>query len=505
MDKKTEYYTSITIGTIILLSTIGVPRNIFCHQINFTYLSTSAIILIATLIFTMLPKEKVKFSIREAIVFSCIFIYFICFQQKSSLQELGSTSLIFLYILIRSTHRFNYKIIIIFINCALLYLTTLGYIQYLQWVPSNNTLYEITGPYHNPAILSAMISLLLGVIINMLIYYPRFKKRACIIYPLSIIIIYCVPLLFVTTSRSAWVAFIASICYGIYYKCFSAIRYKTKIIYTSIFVLGIISLTAGLYFIKTDSVKGRMLIWKISLDMIKDKPITGFGNEGFSGNYLYYQANYIKTKATEEEKCLAGNTHLAFNEPLRIAVEHGLPSALCYFIFVIIFLFYQAPENNVNVISRALFAGVYIWGLFSYPNQAFPIQLLGLLSIAFGLNSNINKQHIMSTSFRIHPSCYIFIFLICILAGVKLYNRWSAYQKLQSHLLLNYNSKSKKIPEYITKELSNDYTFAHLYCLQNFNNKDYTSFIDSFSYLRNRFPTPSIWVMYGDYCNAENG
>ena len=60
--------------------------------------------------------------------------------------------------------------------------------------------------------------------------------------------------------------------------------------------------------------------------MIKDAPLTGFGKGGFAANYLYYQAEYMKSSASAEERKLAGDTHLAFNEPLRITVEHGAVS-----------------------------------------------------------------------------------------------------------------------------------------------------------------------------------
>lgn len=74
--------------------------------------------------------------------------------------------------------------------------------------------------------------------------------------------------------------------------------------------------------------------------MIHDKPLTGFGKGGFAANYLYYQADYMKSFASPEERRLAGSTHLAFNESLRITVEYGLIGLIIYSSFIIWILFY---------------------------------------------------------------------------------------------------------------------------------------------------------------------
>ena len=62
-----------------------------------------------------------------------------------------------------------------------------------------------------------------------------------------------------------------------------------------LFALGLLA-SYGLYKYRPDSVDGRMLIGKVGLEMIKNKPLTGFGAGGFAANYMYYQARYLKEK-----------------------------------------------------------------------------------------------------------------------------------------------------------------------------------------------------------------
>jgi len=42
------------------------------------------------------------------------------------------------------------------------------------------------------------------------------------------------------------------------------------------------------------SINTRLLIWKTTLEMIKDKPVLGFGIGTFKMNYLIYQAEFLK-------------------------------------------------------------------------------------------------------------------------------------------------------------------------------------------------------------------
>ena len=135
-------------------------------------------------------------------------------------------------------------------------------------------------------------------------------------------------------------------------------------------VLCIVISVGTLYYLKPKSADGRLLIWKVSWQMIKDKPLTGFGKGGFAANYLYYQAKYLDcSSATTEERALAGNTHLAFNEPLRITVEYGIIGLFVYLSFIIWLLIPPKRKGAINIICKSLLVGIFIWGIFAYPDQ----------------------------------------------------------------------------------------------------------------------------------------
>lgn len=81
----------------------------------------------------------------------------------------------------------------------------------------------------------------------------------------------------------------------------------------------------ALFMLKLDSSLGRVLIYKVSGQMLKDNWLSGFGFGKFYEQYLYYQSAYFeKGYYTTKELILAGNTHYVFNEYWKLVVELGI-------------------------------------------------------------------------------------------------------------------------------------------------------------------------------------
>lgn len=487
----------------MILSTMGIPQEVFGHPKNFAVFIVSAIVLLIALLFTIASK-KIPANMREnTICFVFLFFYFIDFKHPSSLWGLGALYLLLLFVIIRSIKKAHYIVLLICCAYAALWLAGWGYLQYMEWIPSNSSYFVVTGPYHNSAILAAMVALLLGVIINAIIsFYTSFKRKPWFLGSLCVVVLFCIPILILSAARAAYIALMTSVAYGLYFKIFIR-RPRVKQLFGILTVLLMISMAiAALYVLKPESAKGRLLIWKVSYQMIQDKPLFGFGKGGFAANYLYYQAAYMKSLASPEEKLLAGNTHLSFNEPLRVAVEHGLLGAGVYVAFTIWLLFFRPTQNKINIISRSLLAGITAWSLFAYPNQTFPILLLWTLGIAYGIDLNAYSHY---TSPAIRRNSIILSVTICciaLIAGERLYRKWNAYSELQTYLD-TYKEKifSRQItfPTEISKEMTDDFNFIYIRCRKERIAKLDTTFLHSIHFLKSHFPTPNLWMMEGDY------
>lgn len=293
---------SILTGLTVILSTMGIPQEVFGHPKNFAVFIVSAIVLLIALLFTIASK-KIPANMREnTICFVFLFFYFIDFKHPSSLWGLGALYLLLLFVIIRSIKKAHYIVLLICCAYAALWLAGWGYLQYMEWIPSNSSYFVVTGPYHNSAILAAMVALLLGVIINAIIsFYTSFKRKPWFLGSLCVVVLFCIPILILSAARAAYIALMTSVAYGLYFKIFIR-RPRVKQLFGILTVLLMISMAiAALYVLKPESAKGRLLIWKVSYQMIQDKPLFGFGKGGFAANYLYYQAAYMKSLASPED------------------------------------------------------------------------------------------------------------------------------------------------------------------------------------------------------------
>jgi tetratricopeptide (TPR) repeat protein len=122
------------------------------------------------------------------------------------------------------------------------------------------------------------------------------------------------------------------------------------------------------------SINRRLMIYKITLDMIKDKPLLGAGIGSFKYNFLDYQAQYIKENPSYIKNARkAAEEH---NEYLQIFSETGLIGLLSFLsIFIIFFFnvsnfFINEKSNKNKLVLLGLILGIICFlidSLFTFP------------------------------------------------------------------------------------------------------------------------------------------
>lgn len=223
-------------------------------------------------------------------------------------------------------------------------------------------------------------------------------------------------------SRASWLAvaissiYLIALRYRLYSRTKSYLDTRTK----KIFLLAISAVlltiaSAGLYFMKKGSADGRMLIWKVSMNMIKESPGLGNGFDLFKAHYMDYQAAYFEQYPDSEDVMVAGDNNYAFNEPIQLMVENGLIGILL--LVAIMWLVFpgqlktrrsketkeepmtsnitglslqanQIPFEETKQswcylhISRAVILSILVFGLFSYPLQILPIKICLVIALA---------------------------------------------------------------------------------------------------------------------------
>lgn len=362
-----------------------------------------------------------------------------------------------------------------------------GNLQLWGYYPSHHSLFKITGSFFNPGPYAGYISSVFTVTLGFFIFKIRsrspkrilringLKWRALLKILMWVATGFMSLALAATHSRAALLALSGSLGFLLYNRY----RNKINLLFNSLVnlpakklsltVLAIILsgfLFTSLYYLKKDSANGRLLIWKVSLNMIGDKPVFGYGFDQFKVQYMDYQADFFKHHPDSNQVMVAGDTNYAFNEPLQLTVENGifgLAILMCIFFFIFKsrrkvtqtntgYLSHDPDKaidkNCLLVIAKAGLINIFVFSLFSYPAQILPIKISLVLYLATVANHspqikftlfNFLPQKIIHRTMLAVKLMLVFVFLILTCAGSLLlykqafaFRYWkNAYQSYQ--------------------------------------------------------------------------
>jgi tetratricopeptide (TPR) repeat protein len=274
--------------------------------------------------------------------------------------------------------------------------TVLGLLQLYGGFRVYHAAFKVTGTFFNPAPFAGFLlaslpwAMFLAAdnktgLLNKALYWCGFLA--------VILIIVIIPS---TQSRAAYLGLTASVLVWVvfrykpllYVKHILNTKLKQRLVFTLIPLFLMLMIT-GLYHFKKDSANGRLLIWKVALQTIREKPLTGYGFNTVQATFAPAQAVYFATgNGSENEKMLAGSVRWAFNEPLQAASETGLPGMFLLILVTGYALFYKIPRPVSRAqylyigAARASVAGIAAFGCFSYPFYSLPITSLFFYALA---------------------------------------------------------------------------------------------------------------------------
>lgn len=327
-----------------------------------------------------------------------------------------------LYVLLRQMGKKIYPWLFIAVIISGIIQAVFGNLQLYGYYPSHHSGFKMTGSFFNPGPYGGFLSVVFPVALGAYLFRRtifkipslkflvpglklRFLEKSGIkngqfkTLNLEYLTLKLLPLAGVfsilmvlpaSQSRAAWLAA------GISSSYLLAIRYKwashaTAFINTSfkkvttilMFAVLILGVAYGLYTFKPDSANGRILVWKVTADMLMDSPWIGHGFDRFKAEYMNYQANYFQGGPDNEEAALADNVYFAFNEPLQLAAENGLVGLMILTALLLSIFATQARENKhlLNIAKAGLFS-IMVFSLFSYPMHLLPVKLIGVLLIS---------------------------------------------------------------------------------------------------------------------------
>ncbi len=151
---------------------------------------------------------------------------------------------------------------------------------------------------------------------------------------------------------------------------------------------------------KKGSADGRLLIWKVSSQLIKEKPIFGYGIEKFQAHYMEKQANYFSGNPESKEAFVADNIIYPFNEFIKTLAELGIAGMIfIVLLIIVIFRFREKQKSfNNNSILTAVKAGIFsflVFSFFSYPLEILPISVNLIILLAINSEGmNFQKMNV---------------------------------------------------------------------------------------------------------------
>ncbi len=200
--------------------------------------------------------------------------------------------------------------------------------------------------------------------------FLNFKNKTAAYYFSLIATVLVLAFTIAVNARLAWISM--GITFVFLFMFFSKIsRNNLKKIIPIALVLALVAIF--LFNKKMDSAKGRLLVYRITFNEILKEPITGFGVNSFAETYPKLQANYFANNPRSKDVFLSNSIRYAYNEPLQIQYELGIPGTLVFFAILLFLLhntlriFKSKNEDPFLIASAMSLLSFILYSLFLYP------------------------------------------------------------------------------------------------------------------------------------------
>ncbi|PWV46211.1 O-antigen ligase family protein [Chitinophaga sp. S165] len=291
----------------------------------------------------------------------------------------------------------------------------------------------------------------------------------------------------------------------------------------SIRTAGMVSLTTimltfiwALIKVNPDSLRGRLLIWKITLQMVKEHPFTGVGVGNINFAYAKMQARYFSSTRSGYEQLLASLTQETYSEPLRLLACFGwVGFALVLISLVLVFSSGKDTssiwtDTDMENMVNAQLCFIVCFSCFSFPFSNIVITLLAILFLSIKLKSN---RQIFG--FMINKPIALLLISITLITGLvnleRAYwmSKWRSISIARSSRPPQLNNTSD-FTHYYSHLKWNSY-FLYTYGIDLYNNGQYQYSLDVLEAAARKQPNADVFLyigscfeQLGDYGRAES-
>ena len=292
-----------------------------------------------------------------------------------------------------------------------------------QWIPMS---ISPSATFGNPNMAADFVATLFPVLLTMVFYYRKDLLRCAVLAASLLSLVY----LYYTGSRGAGLAigcslhWMAFLYYSKRYKITGRAAATGLLIIAGLSLIIIYAFPSGIDTIRAKALSEyRLVAWRNSVEMVKDRPLSGFGSGNFKVFYPAYSRKAIIDRAIDTTKYL-GRAH---NDYIQIAVEQGLPGLLLFLLlpgYGLIMtwrLLKQTDDHPQQWIIIGLSGGLIAFmvvAFFSFPMQRSipPLIVFTYLSIVVIIYNQqfLNKK---AWDLKISPTVGLIIFCCLLVIG----------------------------------------------------------------------------------------
>ncbi|WP_111310039.1 O-antigen ligase family protein [Confluentibacter sediminis] len=383
----------------------------------------SCLVLLCLYSFKTGLTKTISFSLSKLDIVLFIFVAFITLNRYVIQTDFGFSirfmelvGLGVLYIVLRNFSNKNYVWLLLTIVVSSIIQAIYGNLQLLEYYPSNHSGFRMTGSFFNPGPYAGFLSAVWPITLGMYLFKANMieqmqsKSGSVFLKKMFQYIFDYIPLLGVVSillvipasqSRASWLAVLISSCLLLEYRyrVIKTLFNKYSNLTRSILITGCILIIGlsllGVYHFKKGSSDGRLFIWKVSTEIIKENTAFGVGFDRFKTHYMNQQADYFSQHGETEEALVVDNTYYAFNEFIQFITEEGVLGfiILLFVLFFIIKIKTAAVKerNELGIIIKMSLLSIGVFAFFSYPMEILPIKLIMIVLLACLATLDQNK------------------------------------------------------------------------------------------------------------------
>lgn len=384
----------------------------------------------------------------------------------------------------------------------------IGMLQLYHIISSNNPYFKVTGTFNNPTPYALLLTIIYAYALAVYSFnVVSFKPIKYLALGSCFLILNIIPF---TLNRASWIGIFAStILIGLYKL--SQSKYLLKLnkwkkfgLATIIIILVGLSLPF-LYNFKKGSSDGRLLVWKVSGNIIKEHPLIGIGYGRFHSEYNLYQADYFKGIHYKDEELLAGDVQLAFNDYIEVLVETGVVGLLLFFGLIFLILSSLKLGKDSVYLFLCPFLIFLILSTVSYPVNTLITKILFIFFIA-SISSYVSNYEDNSLIFNFKKWLIVVFLIVSIPLSIKQVAKYQKY-KTWAFASKEYDADNYEVSEVyyrqIYKALKCDSYLSLRYAECLYKNQKYAEALNVLNAVKEIVPDPELFLLMGNaYINT---